>query len=294
MRETVKSEGTLKKFHLAKKGEKRPRDEREGYAGVRHPFKTKFNDHFETSVEAINDVCFVVNEVKQLMRPSSPESFRIYDPYYCAGAVVESWKSCGISNVINENRDFYLDIANNTVPVFDMLVTNPPFSDVHIPRLLQYLVTMKKPWAFLAPDYIATKEWYSRFIKNHFSSSPHISRKDVRVKEVQCAPSRKKVPLPPFLLGNVDASANCDEKPREPFYLLPSTRYDFAHPLGVGHEHSHFHSMWFISCDRWTDEVIRGARVHLQHRSGAQGGASVVTLVDSLSGLHDILARRKK
>lgn len=74
---------------------------------------------------------------------------------------MQHWRSLGFIRVLHDNRDFYADIDQHTVPgPFDMLVTNPPFGEDHLKRLLSYLITIDTPWAFLAPDYVATKVWY--------------------------------------------------------------------------------------------------------------------------------------
>ena len=42
---------------------------------------------------------------------------------------------------MNRNRDFYSDIAMKGIPNYDILVTNPPYSGEHKPKLLDYLLT---------------------------------------------------------------------------------------------------------------------------------------------------------
>jgi methylase of polypeptide subunit release factors len=53
---------------------------------------------------------------------------RIYDPYYCAGAVVDRLKSLGFHDVYNRNEDCYKVWKERKEPSYDMIVTNPPFS----------------------------------------------------------------------------------------------------------------------------------------------------------------------
>jgi len=45
---------------------------------------------------------------------------RIYDPYYCTGAVKTHLKSLGFTNVYNENEDFYDAIRRGKVPQHDV------------------------------------------------------------------------------------------------------------------------------------------------------------------------------
>lgn len=40
----------------------------------------------------------------------------MYDPYYCAGRMVPYLHELGVTNVINMNRDFYVDVETDNVP----------------------------------------------------------------------------------------------------------------------------------------------------------------------------------
>lgn len=98
------------------------------------------------------------------------------DPYYCNGTVKKQLASLGYTNVINECKDFYSLIENDngnellhyyyyfdnylknktnvrcTVPNYDVLITNPPFSGDHIERIFDYCVNKQsKPFFILAP-----------------------------------------------------------------------------------------------------------------------------------------------
>lgn len=267
---------------------KRPRSEIEQPIEVKesaltHPFRANFNDHFETSFKAIRDVSSVVNEYRQILKPSAPETFTIYDPYYCSGTVVDEWHRVGISKVIHENRDFYADIANGTVPQYDMLVTNPPFSDDHIQRLMDFLLSQKKPWCFLAPEYVASKEWYIRMIRDRCAiSSSHGQR-----GTVQPAPFA----LPPFLSAAPVVEERTPTLQPEPYYLVPPERYDFKHPLGVGHDRSHFKSIWYISGGPHSALIKRGACIQLLNGSSASKPAA---FVDSLDQLLQLQRRKSK
>ena len=64
---------------------------------------------------------------------------RIFDPYYCTGAVKRHLSTLGFTNVHNENEDFYEAVRTRNVPPYDVLVTNPPYSSDHIPRLFTWL-----------------------------------------------------------------------------------------------------------------------------------------------------------
>ena len=280
-----------------------------------HPFKANFNDHFETSTAALQDVLPFVNELRQLLRPSTPEKLTLYDPYYCSGAVVDAWHGLGVHHVLHENRDFYADIAHDTLPgPYDVLVTNPPFSEDHIWRLLDFLATHPplKPWAFVAPDYIAAKPQYKAWVQRYFTPTAIVPSPGPTgaVKGAVRRPSPAPIPsieaiLPSFLLpAEAEETATTESITTtttpgpaqhqhtrsafvttpvgpEPFYIIPRTRYDYAHPLGVGHDHSHFKSMWYVWAGRHTNEVRRGVSVALSRFSGG----APVTVVNGYQSL---------
>jgi hypothetical protein len=70
--------------------------------------------------------------------------------------------SLGFSNVIHQNRDFYADVKNNTIPKHDVLVTNPPYSGDSKERVLEFCAASTKPWLLLLPNYVANKEYFSK------------------------------------------------------------------------------------------------------------------------------------
>ena len=73
----------------------------------------------------------------------------------------------GYSQVINENRDFYLDIRKQQVPAYDLLVTNPPYSGEHKIHLMQYLQSKQhnnRPFALLLPLYTITKSYWKDYV----------------------------------------------------------------------------------------------------------------------------------
>lgn len=100
-----------------------------------HPFEADLGDHCETPLEAYQDIePILAGLAKQIGKPKS--SLRIYDPYFCEGSMKRHLASLGFDTVINENVDFYQAIADNTVPKYDVLVTNPPYSGHHVQSML--------------------------------------------------------------------------------------------------------------------------------------------------------------
>jgi hypothetical protein len=78
-------------------------------------FEVEYNDHFETPQQAYVDLVHVLKQAAQdLGKPF--EELIVYDPYYCEGRMVSLFLQLGIRRVINQNQDFYLDLASGTVP----------------------------------------------------------------------------------------------------------------------------------------------------------------------------------
>ena len=113
-------------------------------------------DHAETPFEAYRDLEPLLFRLTTAVGKTKA-TVRIYDPYYCAGSVIAHLGRLGFACVINENVDFYKALATRTIPDFDILVTNPPFSGDHIPRALAFAAKCGKPWALLIPDFCARK-----------------------------------------------------------------------------------------------------------------------------------------
>ena len=61
----------------------------------------------------------------------------------CENLLLETPKS--FTNVSNEPVDCYAVWAEDKVPDFDVLVTNPPFSGDHIEKLMAFCAKKKKP-----------------------------------------------------------------------------------------------------------------------------------------------------
>jgi hypothetical protein len=150
------------------------------------------DDHCETAPEAYAHIAGLLMLVARSVGKTA-ESLRIYDPYYCNGAVVRHLGALGFANVYNKNEDFYAVIADGKLPPFDVIVTNPPYSAEHPQRLLEFLASCGKPWLALMPNWVYTKEYY----------------------------------LPSLMSSRPEAAA-----PLQPFYVVPRKRYNYWTPKG--------------------------------------------------------------
>jgi hypothetical protein len=130
-------------------------------------FAVDYNDHFETPLVAYEDLRPFLTLATQHAGKAAPADLCLYDPYFCQGQMVALLKQAGFPKVINRNRDFYKDIAKGQVPAHDVLVTNPPYSGEHKPRLLKFLLSRPQPFALLLPVYTATKNYWQEFVKDY-------------------------------------------------------------------------------------------------------------------------------
>lgn len=139
----------------------------------RYPFQVDDTDHCETPLQAYRDVIDVLDRLARSLNKSR-STLRIYDPYYCDGGVKKKLASFGFASVINQNRDFYDDIDKNIIPEYDLLVTNPPYSGVHMEKILTFCSKIshtKKPFLLLLPHFVYTKDYYQRSLSSKVSSS---------------------------------------------------------------------------------------------------------------------------
>jgi len=90
-----------------------------GGVGERHPFETEYGDHFETPLVAYRHLKPVLEAVARELGKTLGD-LRIYDPFYCEGAMVQRMASLGFENVRNENVDFWQRVEEGDVPEFDV------------------------------------------------------------------------------------------------------------------------------------------------------------------------------
>jgi len=137
----------------------------------------------------------------------SKQNHILYDPYYCNGKTAILLRELGFDNVIHAKRDFYKDIEQNKVPTHDTLVTNPPYSESHKEKCVEFCIDQMKrenrPFFLLMPNYVAAKHYYRRLLD-----------------EKGCT--------------------------NDVAYLAPSSPYEYEHPEGTGKEIPPFNSLWFV------------------------------------------------
>ncbi|CAE8590786.1 unnamed protein product, partial [Polarella glacialis] len=143
------------------------------------PFDPDPADHCETPLEAYRELKPVLTKLAAVLG-KSPEELRTFDPYFCTGRVKEHLASLGFPHVHNERADFYAAAEAKKEPLFDVLITNPPYTSSapvrqrssmfsgttdHVERLLRYCLTCQRPCACLMPNYVYMKGYFNQLMK---------------------------------------------------------------------------------------------------------------------------------
>lgn len=194
-----------------------------------YDYEVDYNDHFETPLQAYTDILPLLDLIAPAAgggeTPSEKDINRedgdtkiiikerqrkrkehiIYDPYYCNGRTKTILQSLGFDKIVHEKRDFYKDIREGKVPNHHTLVTNPPYSDDHKEKCLQFCTKQFREQNIIAfflliPNYVAARSYYRK------------------------------------ILGDTI---------HDVAYLVPDSEYSYSHPEGTGHEESPFSSLWF-------------------------------------------------
>jgi hypothetical protein len=125
-----------------------------------HPFTADDDDHCETGPDAYKHAVPFLHLIAARLGKHASD-LRVYDPYFCAGAVKSHLKKLGFPNVYNECEDFYKVQALGKGPDYDVLLTNPPYSGEHMMKILRFAAESKRPFLLLMPTYVANEEYYS-------------------------------------------------------------------------------------------------------------------------------------
>ena len=179
------------------------------------PYPTNSDDHCETPLQSYEDIFPILNALQKSIGDRGKDSLQIYDPYFCDGSVIKHLSSLGYNNVYNKKEDCYAVWEVNNEPQYDVFITNPPYSEDHIEKLMIQVSSPSfgsKPWLLLMPQYVHKKEYY------------------------------------------IDATTKNQTRPINPFYIVPKKRYVYKPPANfrekkdsdVHKKSSPFVSMWYI------------------------------------------------
>jgi len=124
------------------------------------------DDHCETDVRAYKHLKPVLVQLERVIHPLSGDQLRLWDPYYCNGAVKRNLASIGFPRVHNENEDFYEIVRSGKLPEHDVVVTSPPYSSDHLERCMRFVATSSKPCCVLLPNWVASKDYYKELLRS--------------------------------------------------------------------------------------------------------------------------------
>ena len=250
---------------------------------IEYPFRVDYNDHFETPRIAYEHILPLLDVVapckknndnkaeaptrkKKKRRRKSSNSIEngeeekciqctrkehiIYDPYYCNGKMKGLFHEFGFTNTQHEKRDFYKDIMNNTVPYFNTLVTNPPYSGNHKEKCMQFAIEHLRK----------SQHQGDNDVTNNYKKGDSINDEDRDLKNE----------LKPFfiLMPNYVACRNhfrtsimttSEADPLDIFYIVPSIPYEYQHPEGTGKEIPPFSSIWYCGIPLDKVDEVKGA-----------------------------------
>ena len=140
------------------------------------PYPTNPDDHCETPLKSYEDILPLLNDAAARFSTSSSSStLKIYDPYYCDGSVIKHLSSLGYTNVYNKKEDCYKVWKMNAEPMYDILITNPPYSEDHLERLMKYVTSQSfgnRAWLLLMPTWVHKKEYYIIATTNNSKCTP--------------------------------------------------------------------------------------------------------------------------
>jgi hypothetical protein len=142
-------------------------------SGPAFPYPTNPDDHCETPLKAYKDILPILNELRK-SDGGGTDSMTIYDPYYCDGSVVKHLSSLGFGSVYNKKEDCYATWKSNSGPRYDVLLTNPPYSEDHLERLMNHVTSpsFDKPWLLLMPQWVHKKDYYVKATSNEGAKHP--------------------------------------------------------------------------------------------------------------------------
>jgi hypothetical protein len=199
-------------------------------SGPSFPYPTNPDDHCETPIESYRDILPILDELSK-SKGGKRAKLRIYDPYYCNGSMVNHLEALGFTDVYNRKEDCYGVWESKGEPTFDVLLTNPPYSEDHIEKLMKYLTSPSfgsKPFLLLMPQWVHKKDYYINATTGGGKAN------DKKRKRGKC---------------NDSNSSKCS-----PFYIVPKKRYVYLPPpdfrekkvSDVHKKSSPFTSMWFV------------------------------------------------
>lgn len=233
-----------------------------------YPYQTNYNDHFETPLEAYQDVATLLKWLHENSCQSYQDNVNecnannnvimkrdiepiLYDPYYCSGRTkVLLQEQLGYQSVVHDKRDFYNDIECNMIPIHDILITNPPYSDTHKEKCLDFCFRQlrsteadnghvrnrnvgvkSRPFLLLMPNYVASKQYYRDALQSTMTTT--------KIKKLDASTTENEKTFTSLQTSTEDV-----------VYLIPQKPYNYEHPESTGKDSCPFQSIWYCGIGR--------------------------------------------
>ena len=92
------------------------------------------------------------------------QKLSIYDPYFCNGRVVNHLEGLGKFITVYNRKENCYDVWKDPsrYPLYDVFITNPPYSGSHFEKLMQHVTSNSKPWFLLMPTFVHKKDYFQR------------------------------------------------------------------------------------------------------------------------------------
>lgn len=204
------------------------------------PYFTDYNDHFETPRRAYLDVKPLLDWLIDCLTDIDSDTSctkttaAMYDPYYCNGRTAVLLRDLGYDNVIHEKRDFYADMGK--FYDYDILITNPPYSDTHKKRCLAYCLEQ------LRND---PKNQRQRTMSGNIGEATSVAKTTTTRRQ-----GKPFLLLMPAYTASKQYYRDCLNltslnEEEDIVYLVPSAPYHYEHPEKTGKDQSPFDSLWF-------------------------------------------------
>ena len=184
----------------------------------RYPFATSYADHFETPRRAYEDVAPFL-DAAAAGASVSRAALRVYDPYYCDGAAERHLAALGFAGARNPAGEDFYETAAYRAHARGLEGDGGGGGG--------------GGGAYESFDAFVTNPPYSEDHKERCLAFAFASRKPFALL------------LPAYVAEKAYFTALSER--RRPFFLAPrGAPYDYAHPHGAGHDHSHFATVWVL------------------------------------------------